>query len=130
MKKRIAIIGGGISGLSAANLLVRAGCDVILLEAKAGFGGRIWSIRNGGPLIELGAEFLHGESGVILNTIRAAELTTHQLEDDYQFFQDGAFVSVPSACNIVIAKSSAFSSKLYQRSRLKFGAASAARICV
>ena len=94
MKKRIAIIGGGISGLSAANLLVRAGCEVTVLEAKAGFGGRIWSIRNGGPLIELGAEFLHGESVPLRNAIQAAGLTSQPIEEDYYSFQHGLFQRV------------------------------------
>src|ERR1700743_3681402 len=94
MKKHIAIIGGGISGLSAANLLARAGCKVTVLEAKAGFGGRIWSIRNGGPLIELGAEFLHGESVPLRNAIQAAGLSSQPVAEDYYSFQHDLFQRV------------------------------------
>ena len=80
-----------MAGLSAANSLVRTGCEVTLLEAKNHLGGRIHTIAAGSLPIELGAEFLHGESPAIFNTIRAAELTVHTLPDDYQFFQDGDF---------------------------------------
>src|ERR1700749_431649 len=89
MKKQIAIVGGGISGLSAANLLARAGYGVTVLEAKAGFGGRIWSIRNGGPLIELGAEFLHCGNLPLRNAIQAAGLASQSIADDYYSFQHG-----------------------------------------
>jgi monoamine oxidase len=35
------IIGGGISGLSAANVLRRSGLSVVVLEARNRIGGRI-----------------------------------------------------------------------------------------
>ena len=37
--KSVVVIGGGISGLSAAKYLVQAGCDVILLEQREIVGG-------------------------------------------------------------------------------------------
>ncbi|HEV2696235.1 MAG TPA: NAD(P)/FAD-dependent oxidoreductase [Verrucomicrobiae bacterium] len=94
VKKRVIIIGGGIAGLSAANSLVRTGCEVTVLEAKNRLGGRIHTIAAGNFPIELGAEFLHGESPALLNTTRAADLTTQPLNEDYQFFQDGGFKKV------------------------------------
>src|SRR5579859_5524169 len=36
---RIAIVGGGISGLTSAYYLLRAGCDVTLYEAQDTLGG-------------------------------------------------------------------------------------------
>ena len=62
MRKKIVIVGGGIAGLSAANYLVRGVADVTLLEAKTRFGGRIHTIMPDGHLVELGAEFLHGQN--------------------------------------------------------------------
>lgn len=89
--KRVVIIGGGVAGLSAASMLVRSGCDVTLLEAKKRCGGRINTVLHEGAIVELGAEFLHGESAAITNAIRAAGLTTHLISEDYQLFQDGHF---------------------------------------
>jgi monoamine oxidase len=92
--KRVVIIGGGVAGLSAASALVRMGCDVTLLEAKNHFGGRIHTVPEGAQPIELGAEFLHGESSTITNAIRAAGLSTHAISNDYRIFQYGHFKRV------------------------------------
>src|SRR6218665_473869 len=42
----VAIIGGGISGLSAAKLLTEQGLDVVVLEARDRVGGRTYTIRD------------------------------------------------------------------------------------
>ena len=52
-------------------------------------GGRIHTIKDGNLTIELGAEFLHGESQTISNAIQAAGLSTHTLPEDYQIVQHG-----------------------------------------
>jgi monoamine oxidase len=93
MKKRVAIIGGGISGLVAASFLVRNNVAVTVFEAKERFGGRINAIRHDSMPIELGAEFLHGRSKTILNAIRAAKLSTHEVPDRNRVLEDGRFRS-------------------------------------
>ncbi|XP_074641836.1 spermine oxidase-like isoform X2 [Tubulanus polymorphus] len=72
---KVIIIGGGIAGLAAADLLIRQGCtDVKILEATSRTGGRIWTIDVQGqelerPVgledlaiekVELGANWIHG----------------------------------------------------------------------
>ena len=52
----VAVLGGGISGLTAAHALVSGGCDVTLLEAGEGLGGQVQTRRAQGFLIEDGAE--------------------------------------------------------------------------
>ncbi|MEE6469590.1 hypothetical protein FKM82_008686 [Ascaphus truei] len=42
----VIVIGGGISGLSAAKLLVESGLSVVVLEARDRVGGRTHTIRN------------------------------------------------------------------------------------
>jgi monoamine oxidase len=87
--KEVVIIGGGIAGLAAATELLRNDCAVTILEAKDRLGGRINTIHNGALPIELGAEFLHGQSETILTVLRAAELSTHDVPDHNQIFEDG-----------------------------------------
>ena len=43
--KRVAILGAGIAGLTAAYCLSKAGYQCTILEARARSGGRVWTIR-------------------------------------------------------------------------------------
>lgn len=99
MKQRdadVIIIGAGVAGLAAANELVRAGVKVIVLEARDRIGGRILTLRNSSlPLpIELGAEFVHGMSPVLLSQLRAARLSIVELTGEYRQFHKGRFSKV------------------------------------
>ncbi|KAI9002107.1 hypothetical protein DFJ74DRAFT_696620 [Hyaloraphidium curvatum] len=58
----VVIIGAGISGLSAAEALRKAGFRCLLVEARERLGGRIWTDRNLGIPIDVGASFIHGAS--------------------------------------------------------------------
>jgi protoporphyrinogen/coproporphyrinogen III oxidase len=53
---RVAVIGGGLSGLTAAHVLVKAQHDVVVLEAEARFGGQLHTVIDDGFVVELGAE--------------------------------------------------------------------------
>lgn len=55
---RVAVIGGGIAGLAAAERLSAAGHDVVVLEAEARAGGLVRSERKDGFLIESGPQAL------------------------------------------------------------------------
>jgi monoamine oxidase len=59
----VVIIGAGVAGLSAAQMLTRAGISVHLIEARDRIGGRVFTVHQPGldAGIELGAEFLHGK---------------------------------------------------------------------
>ncbi len=58
MKRLIAIIGGGITGLSAAHRLIelRSDLDIVILEKSGRLGGTISTIRKKGFLIEEGPD--------------------------------------------------------------------------
>jgi monoamine oxidase len=56
----VAIIGGGIAGLTAARRLHVTGHDVLVLEARHRLGGRIETSMEWGIPLDLGAAFLHG----------------------------------------------------------------------
>src|SRR3984893_5536675 len=49
---RIAVLGAGIAGMSAAYELQRAGYECTVLEARDRPGGRIWTIRSGDTIAE------------------------------------------------------------------------------
>lgn len=55
---KIAVVGAGIAGLTAAFRLQQAGHDVEVLEGAANPGGRVSSIRKGGFDIDIGAHML------------------------------------------------------------------------
>src|SRR5262245_41291358 len=50
--KRVAILGAGIAGLTAAYRLREAGYQCTILEARDRPGGRVWTIRGGDRVVE------------------------------------------------------------------------------
>lgn len=91
MKKRVIIVGGGIAGLRAALELLEAGYAVTVLEAKERLGGRIYTVYEHSLPIELGAEFLHGQSISLRKMIRAARLDTHEVSSRNRIFERKKF---------------------------------------
>lgn len=58
--ERVAIVGGGIAGLSALHHLVRAGIDAHLYEARPRMGGRMHTRRDDGrPTFERGGQLVN-----------------------------------------------------------------------
>jgi oxygen-dependent protoporphyrinogen oxidase len=57
---KIAVVGAGIAGLTAAFRLQQAGHDVEVLERAEHPGGRMWSVRAGGFEVDVGAHMLLG----------------------------------------------------------------------
>jgi len=58
MKKRIAVIGAGISGLTCAYELQKAGFEVVVYEKENFVGGRMATRENNGFLFDIGANHL------------------------------------------------------------------------
>ena len=57
----VIVIGAGAAGIAACRALCDAGLSVIVLEASERIGGRASSSDVAQSMIELGAEFIHGE---------------------------------------------------------------------
>ena len=59
--KRVVIVGAGIAGLAAANMLRSAGMEAIIVEARDRIGGRIHTSNLWPDLpMDLGASWIHG----------------------------------------------------------------------
>ena len=71
--KSVAIIGAGITGLTAAFYLKRAGVPVTVFEAGERAGGVIQSLRKDGFLAEFGPNTILETSPKIAQLIRDAE---------------------------------------------------------
>ena len=74
---RVAVVGGGICGLTAAYRLLRSGIDVVLYEASGRMGGRILTRTGGvgtGLVTELGGEFINSDHADMLALAREFEL--------------------------------------------------------
>jgi protoporphyrinogen/coproporphyrinogen III oxidase len=57
--RRIAVVGGGITGLAAARRLVASGAEVVVLEAAERLGGQLQAIEVQGHRIDVGAEAVY-----------------------------------------------------------------------
>ena len=68
--KRIAIVGGGISGLSAAYYLAKAGHDCTLIEAQPRLGGVIQTDKIDGCVIEGGPDSFIAQKPWAMDLIR------------------------------------------------------------
>ena len=54
MSKRVAVLGGGFAGLSAASMMAKAGFDVSLFEKNAAVGGRASKFEKDGFTFDMG----------------------------------------------------------------------------
>jgi monoamine oxidase len=57
--ERVAIIGGGIAGLTALHYLTQAGVDAHLYEARKRLGGRIHTVETQGVTFERGGQLVN-----------------------------------------------------------------------
>ncbi|MGE2814431.1 flavin monoamine oxidase family protein [Mycobacterium heidelbergense] len=56
----VLIVGAGMAGLSAARSLADAGWPVRVIEARDRIGGRVYTNRDWGAPLEMGASWIHG----------------------------------------------------------------------
>jgi oxygen-dependent protoporphyrinogen oxidase len=82
--KSVAIIGAGITGLTAAFYLTRKGIPITVYEAGGRVGGVIQSIRRDGFLAECGPNTLLETSPKIAQLVRDAGLASRRLDSDPQ----------------------------------------------
>ncbi|WP_067671501.1 protoporphyrinogen/coproporphyrinogen oxidase [Nocardia miyunensis] len=83
-----AVIGGGIAGMAAAYELRKAGFTVTVFESRDRVGGRIWTIRKGDFLMDLG-------TAVYLGTYRDAIAMIHEVGLTHEFVETAAVMGLP-----------------------------------
>ncbi len=89
----VIVIGAGAAGLGAARELGRRGLHVVLLEARDRMGGRILSVSSRGVRVpvELGAEFVHGESPMLRTLLKQAGVRLNAVPPRMWWRAEGEF---------------------------------------
>ncbi len=104
-RKKIIVVGAGVSGLAAAVVLAESGHAVTVIEASDHLGGRVRTADVDGIPVELGAEFVHGRPPELLSwlhslglraTERGGEMLTYTSDGVIQT-EDGRSVLTGSA---------------------------------
>jgi monoamine oxidase len=92
------VVGAGMAGLTAARALADAKKRVLVLEAGARIGGRVWTVPGiGGALpSELGAEFVHGKPEPTLRLAREAGVELLPLRERHVSKDGAVFRSLPN----------------------------------
>jgi monoamine oxidase len=77
----VLIIGAGVAGLAAAEVLAEQGLNLTLLEARDRIGGRILTVPSvsGDFPVELGAEFIHGAKNGLWPIVQQSEIRVDEV---------------------------------------------------
>ena len=81
----IVIVGGGIAGLQAANILQNKGLDFILIEKSMSLGGRVQSEEFQGYILDHGFQVLQTAYPEVQRSLQISKW-------DLSYFQSGAYV--------------------------------------
>ena len=91
LNRDVVIVGAGVSGLTAANELKRAGLSVAVLEARDRAGGRLWTDVIDGAMLEIGGQWVSPDQDALIDTVAELGLET------YSRYREGDSVYVDAA---------------------------------
>lgn len=84
----VVVVGAGVTGLTTAHRLHRAGRDVLVLEARDRVGGRLWTQEVDGVCLELGGQWVSPDQTALLGLLDELGLAT------FPRYREGASVYV------------------------------------
>src|SRR3954471_14988967 len=99
VKADVAIVGGGLAGLTAARNLVKAGHSVVLLEARDRVGGRTLNHKlPDGQVLETGGEFVGPTQTRVLALAKSMGIGTYKAynQGDNVYVHDGVRSTYPA----------------------------------
>lgn len=90
----VIILGAGAASLSAAEVLSKKGCSILLIEGRDRIGGRIHTLHDHAFVapVELGAEFIHGLPRSTWETVCRAKLVSVDLPFDHRVRRGGHLI--------------------------------------
>ncbi len=105
--KRIAVIGGGIAGVTAAWELARAGADFTLFEASGRLGGIVETVREQGFTIECGPDAWVTEKPWARSLCDELGLTSEIIDSNdatrkTYILRDGTLVAIPDGMRMMV----------------------------
>lgn len=87
----VLVVGAGLAGLAAADLLMRAGRRVTVLEARERLGGRLWSVPSGaGATLDLGGQWFGPRHLRVRALVERLQLLAHETHQDGALLYDVA----------------------------------------
>jgi monoamine oxidase len=102
----VAVVGGGLAGLTAARELGARGRGVVVLEARDRLGGRAWFSSFAGTEVEMGGGFVHRIQPFIWAELERYKLDVVDNPDPERIFQrhdDGTEEAGPEAFDSFLA---------------------------
>ncbi|KAK0099065.1 hypothetical protein PV326_008379 [Microctonus aethiopoides] len=104
---RIIIVGAGAAGIAAASRLLENGfTDITILEAENRIGGRVWSIKIGDYLADMGGQWVHGEKNNVAFELAWPLGLIERFDENHNFSvrffgSSGSALSLKTSLNLV-----------------------------